>query len=348
MLRGVGAVIVSAGIGLASLGCGGPCGLEICGSGQDAAPGLIDAHVACSGRCAAPVPSCLLPEEMCVGCQFNSDCSTSRCDVRRHVCVECVNEFDCRPAHPVCDRVTGACVGCTDDAQCPQHSGIPFCDTIGGACVECVTDTTCTNPTVGHCGPDHTCQRCTADAQCVHLGDRYRACGEGECGRCSATDESACGATSCDPHYRECTLTPHASIATLGRCVSDSECMSATDRCVTVYLTGTALGGYCLTPASAGCTPPYAVRSPARASASGAAPDVYCSVTETRTTIEAVGDLVAGRACTTDSECGLPMLSDGLCRTVAGVADRCTYACASNAECPSGMSCGAAGCGAVP
>lgn len=60
---------------------------------------------------------------------------------------------------------------------------------------------------------------------------------------------------------------------------------------------------------------------------------------ERSTTCEAVLDLIRDEGCTGDADCGATGLSDGLCRTVGGSANKCTYACSLAAQCPDGVAC---------
>lgn len=96
------------------------------------------------------------------GCTKDTDCPVGICSAGK--CAACSAPTDCiDPAKPVCDSISGSCVGCTTSTQC---SG-------GLACIS------------------GQCSSCTSTAQCA----AGAACINGVCGRC-ATD-AQCGGTSC-------------------------------------------------------------------------------------------------------------------------------------------------------
>lgn len=109
-------------------------------------------------------------------------------------------------------------------------------------------------------------------------------------------------------------------------------------------------GGYCLRRFGDGCPRPFSKLPTAVASLSGAAPEYFCGPNPFATRCEAILDLVEARSCDDgeDRACGCPRDADGrctaegtggLCRTVDGVAHRCTVPCGTVNDCPIGKTC---------
>lgn len=245
----------------------------------------------------------------------------------------------CSGTTPLCDEVSGNCVECLGTGDCGGST--PAC--VMGSCVACDDNADCTSPTASTCDTTaNTCGGCEADADCTHLS-ATPVCNEASntCVACTADTEAArCGANSCNPATFACTSTPRTSVTTCGACVSDTECRNADERCVPMEFMGAArTGGYCLKQLDTGCAQPFTTPTPARASLSGAAAEVYCGLVETVTTCEAVLALINNDGCTTDDDCGAPGLADGRCELVNGVANKCTYGCTAASQCESGFMC---------
>ena len=257
----------------------------------------------------------------------------------------------CEGATPVCDAASGMCVQCTATAPGECTGATPLCDTMAGSatlntCVACNVNSDCTSLTAAECSPTHTCVPCTGNAACTARGTTT-VCGAGTCVQCTAMNETPCAANSCNPATNTCTTTPRTTVRTCGACVADSECM-ADNRCVAMNFMGTArAGGYCLKRSTTPCTRPYGMLADARMSLSGVAAETYCGIDETTTSCEAALALIDDGACSagTDAECGDPALMDGLCRTVRGMPNRCTYECGGASQCPTGFTCTAGYCG---
>ena len=250
----------------------------------------------------------------------------------------------------LCNATSGECVQCTAADATACGGATPVCDTTAGACVACNVSSDCASLTAPQCNAaTHVCEACTADAACMGRATTT-ACdvtGGGDCVACTAGNEAACGMSSCNPATNSCTTTARTTIRTCRACVADSECM-ADNRCVSMNFMGTARAdGYCLKRFSTGCARPYTVTTAARVSLSAALVETYCGVDEASTTCEAVLALVDDAACaaSTDTDCGVTGLADGLCRTVSGVMNRCTYACTTAAQCPGAVTCMSGYCG---
>jgi hypothetical protein len=155
------------------------------------------------------------------GCQSNTDCAKDPngpiCNAMTGQCVGCIPQDD-----PVKDCGIGSwCVpnkgqceaGCTANDDCPPMNGVPLvCDMDKHVCVGCVNDDSCPvgsicvgQTCVPGCSPSHACQpgQSCCGQQCFDL----------------LTDENNCGAcnTACNP-------IPHASVVCLNGQCSQSKC----------------------------------------------------------------------------------------------------------------------------
>jgi Cys-rich repeat protein len=123
-------------------------------------------------------PKCRMDIFRCVQCLANSDCKTGFiCEASTRACVElcgvegsacktpatlcedglcrsCDMNTDCtKGANRICNRGSGQCVECLNDANC--GSGRPLCATQLGACVECIRSVDCAASTpLSVCNPD--------------------------------------------------------------------------------------------------------------------------------------------------------------------------------------------------
>ena len=138
-------------------------------------------------------------------CASNADCAgmagTPVCDVMSGRCVGCLPAADTCPAGQYCDPTTNSCQsGCRDDMGCPR----PTLED-GGAGAQL------------HCNPmSRTCEQCVTDAHCP----AGMVCAGGVCTRgCNATRPCAAGETCCAGACVN-TLTNDAHC---GRC--DAACM---------------------------------------------------------------------------------------------------------------------------
>jgi len=277
-----------------------------------------------------------------IGCTQGFECVDRRSEPMCQNYLDGARFIDSGPidAGPVDAPTSDAHMGCGG----PCTGTRSHCDVASDTCVECLAAADCTSASASMCNASHACVACTTNADCSHL-TATSVCSVGTCVACTVTDETSCGANSCDPTTHTCTTTPRASVTTCRACVADSECMSAMDRCVPMQFMGANHGSYCLRQSSAGCMQPYTGPTPARPSTSGAAAAVYCGVNEAATTCEAVQSLIANTSCTMPSDCGAAGLNDGRCETVNFVPNHCTYSCTIAAQCPGSVSCGAGYCG---
>jgi MYXO-CTERM domain-containing protein len=108
------------------------------GRTNPAIPGTPDMN--CTGR----APVCDTTIGVCT-CRTSTDCTgtTPICDTGSRFCVSCSSDMECQgrnPAQPYCatmGALTGACVQCTTNAQCPMGQ---TCDATTGTCGDFDTD----------------------------------------------------------------------------------------------------------------------------------------------------------------------------------------------------------------
>ncbi len=324
---GTGAVSGRGGTG-GGAGQGGQAGSTAGAGGSDA----------CDGACKGATPICKGDTGDCVECTKSSQCdgSTSVCDTSSNSCVQCtaLDSTACDGDTPVCDTSADQCVGCLATADCSSAS-FAKCDT-----------------------GENTCIHCTGNDDCAHLTGTA-ICDSGTCVQCTAADESACGANSCNPATKTCTQTARGSVGTCEPCLADSECVGGDQadpdmRCVPMNFQGMAReGGFCLRRTVKTCTQPYKVPITAQ-SLSRAESESYCGIDQAVTRCEAVLDLIHSRACSDglDTSCGCPRDTDGnctapgsggVCKTVGVDANQCTYPCDLDNRCPSSLTCGGTG-----
>lgn len=255
----------------------------------------------------------------------------------------------CGAGTPVCDEDSGTCVECLEHTDCGAGA-TPYC-AAANECVACLGDDDCESPAAAHCSAG-ACTGCGSSTQCEHLpGTTVCDTSSDTCVECTAGDESACAGNSCNPATNTCTTTPLGSVDICEPCLADSECADAPgNRCVPMEFNGAARpGGFCLPRAAGGCTAPLTVTY-STASLSGAASESYCGIDQDTVTCEAVLDLFASADCLSgeDVECGCVRNVDGdcigdgqggLCRTVGGQANKCTYGCGSASQCSGGHDC---------
>jgi hypothetical protein len=259
----------------------------------------------------------------------------------------------CQGATPVCKASTNECVECTEE-QTDACTGLtPLCDTETNSCVECLMQSNCAEPTASRCDGG-ACLPCSDNAHCTNISGRG-VCSSGVCVQCTAADEAACGANSCNPMTKQCTSTPRGTVGTCRPCVADSECTGGNQadpdaRCVQMEFMGSLRpGGFCLRRAAKTCARPYMIAISAP-SLSGALAENYCGIDQENVRCEAVLDLINSRSCPggADISCGCARDQDGfcteggqggLCRDFTLVNDQCTYQCGINNDCPVGRTC---------
>jgi hypothetical protein len=326
--------------------------------------------------CPMDLPYCNVEDNMCVECLQDGACDKerSRCEPVTHKCVQCVGDDDCREPTAKCDSTSHTCVDCllTQDCSDPEQ---PSCragkcgdcsenedcahfptrklcgsrdSSTPGACVECVQHRDCMDPKKPQCTAG-TCEPCggrAADDACAgHRGatvcETAEGSRKGSCVECTVKNEAACGDFVCDVQKSACSKQLKASAEACETCIADTQCMTD-HRCVPVEFENKARGNYCLKRLSTGCIEPFTIEVGAM-SLSGGRPENYCGINGDVTTCEAVRALLDNADCSNDNDCGAK-LGDGLCRTVGGRDNKCTYACGVTGQCPMGLRCSAGVC----
>ncbi|MDB5216531.1 MAG: putative lipoprotein, partial [Myxococcaceae bacterium] len=161
--------------GGAANGSGALCGAN---GRNDCGPFLLcDEGLGCvecrhDDDCPAAATHCL--EGTCVGCRpatTVADAGMSDCPAPSSTCwstddechAPCSDTRPC-PSGSACDNASGACVGCTTDADCP--SGV--CSAARRTCVDCVSDATCTASKPRCRILTGACEACTSSSDCGH------------------------------------------------------------------------------------------------------------------------------------------------------------------------------------
>jgi MYXO-CTERM domain-containing protein len=157
--------------------------------------------------CSGKTPVCNTTTHACGPCTSDADCTapTPACQTSGTLAGECTqcsatNASQCKGPIPVCNVVTGTCVGCNTNADCAAPAPICFAN----ACVGCTSDYTTSNP------PPRSCPTAQLPA-CQTSGTLA-----GECTQCSSTNASVCAAL------------PQQPVCVAGKeecgCAQDSDC----------------------------------------------------------------------------------------------------------------------------
>jgi hypothetical protein len=231
----------------------------------------------------------------------------------------------------------------------------PVCKTANGGnpmlavntCVECVVNGDCNDPAASRCQANQ-CVPCTdgTDAECAGItvnGVARNVCDAGLCVQCNGRNFTACanGTNVCnglpgDPLANTCTTTPIRTTSSCGACVGDAQCQ-ADQLCVEQVFDSQRTGFFCFPrDAGAGCERPFSNQLTGSVSVD----DVAATICGLRvTTCPAFND--AGDACTADTECGAPAISDGVCADgPPGTGTFCATPCnGSDLNCLPGADC---------
>ena len=295
---------------------------------------------------------CRTNDGRCVECIADTDCagspSTTTCSPDG-ACGPCVADADCAglPGRLAC--LTGiGCVECTNDQHCTIDPTRRSCKSVGNSsdeaavntCVQCLDNSACLTPNASAC-TNNVCAGCTVDADCTHIdatpgapGGARPVCDDGTCVECAGNRRDACGATVCDTVARTCALFPVASAGTCDPCVSDAQC-EADERCAQQLFENTPAGFYCFPIASstAPTCPPQLFIDPVTTNTIDGEQQTLCM--PRRTTCPSI--VVQTTVCTTDDDCGIPGLDDGLCVPVDATVSQCTMPCNTSNDCPSSL-----------
>ena len=131
------------------------------------------------------------------GCRADLDCDgKQRCSLATHSCVDCELSDDCPAERPVC-RADGKCIDCTTNLDCAPPKAA-FCNKLSGTCVSCLGDENC--PTGLRCVQNACVGNKTGEA-C----DRVKLCDKGLI--CvNFTGAGSLCAEKCDRYLPACAL----------------------------------------------------------------------------------------------------------------------------------------------
>ncbi|MGM0559173.1 MAG: hypothetical protein ACQEVA_22500, partial [Myxococcota bacterium] len=312
--------------------------------GEDADDGGEDAEdvemdvSACDPACEGETPRCKESTGECVECFTVAECDGDDVCTEAGRCAGCETDEHC-DGDSVCaftddaDPDNNECVPCMADDDCTDGVCIEASEARDNSCEECRDNAQCTDPAASLC-EGNGCTNCAADADCTHLQDTTVCDTERDGGTCvECTEDADCGSGVCNVIDGVCTTIQAGSATTCEPCVADSQC-EADHYCVPMEFNGSAHGNYCLKVFldGVGCAGPYGTLE--TKTSLGGVNDEYCSLNESLTTCEALESLEAGDAgqCESggsadDSLCGASGVDDGLCRTVGGLLNKCTYEC---------------------
>ncbi|MGE0791630.1 MAG: hypothetical protein AB7S26_38500 [Sandaracinaceae bacterium] len=256
----------------------------------------------------------------------------------------------CTTAAPFCDETSSSCVECLVENDCASNTAEPHCDTTNHVCVACTAQSHCTEPAAARCTAAGACAPCDGPGQCTGIAGT-EVCDNGTCVECTAVERSACngGMNVCDAATNTCSARGEHSADLCQECVVDDECQVG-QLCIPMTFMSNDVGNFCLWREDAPAGPNGSCAN-VRPYAAGAEL-VSVDTTTARvcglalTTCPALNDFRM-RTCTdgmlpgtTDDECGVVGLDDGLCRfSMTLGATRCTVPCGSDDDCKSGFAC---------
>lgn len=276
-------------------------------------------------------------ESTCVACTDNDHCSDARLHVcnAEHTCVECLTPADCAMGLTC---LAQQCVECETHDQCRQKTQgtKPFCEPEQHACVECLDDFGCPQPGAPRC-VQNACAPCDQSAQCARLTNTPLCDVEAKPAMCvHCLEGQGCGEGTCILGNRTCSTVRPRSRGACDECEADAQC-AAGYVCVELTAPNAPVAKHCVRTASTGaCTRPYSRLLRNQRSVDGRMQDV-CAPSAT-TNCKAVQDMMAKKPCNVDSECGWRM-GDARCNVPGTGANRCTYICRVDDDCPSSAQC---------
>ncbi len=246
----------------------------------------------------------------------------------------------------VCDEEAGKCVGCLKDGDCSGNESL--CDTTSKTCVECVVSSDCEDAGASRCDA-RACTACTENSDCAHIADKG-ICDDGTCVGC--TTEADCDGKVCDPATRTCTALPAHELNACEACEHDAQCQVG-QVCVEMKYSDPAeavVGSFCLwrkdatgvgaPNGSCGTSFKPFAQSAVITSVDGVAATVCTLRTTTCPALLQHAQTVTGCAVAgDDAACGAAGFNDGRCRLNSEDEPKCSYPCAGNEDCVSGLAC---------
>lgn len=309
--------------------------------------------------CTHSLPVCLPTTRMCGLCESDADCPSDQpaCDVERGRCRECTTDDYCEGSSvgPYClpsgdegggegrwikplsgsitnPNVTGICVECLTDAQCPATA--PSCHPYSWTCEPCESSgpPSCSDPSRPVCNDSGTlkgqCTECNSESK-FKCGGAKPICID-SLGVCGCTKDAQCGPPGSGLVCSGTTSSPGVCIAGCSTAAGRNDCPA---------------GQYCSDKSGAigECLP-----APCSANADCEAPTPACdkSVKPSRCVQCAKdGDCPSGLVCNGEKKCVECTASDKSSCSKDGTGAAClangTCGCASDADCGNGRTCDA-------
>lgn len=147
-----------------AIGCGEPHELRLFPKPPKPEP-VVDPEPPPPSTC--PPDRVVNAEAQCVECLDDSNCKGGKPACLTGVCVECTVDEQC-PVDKACNSVVGKCARACGDAQPCDEKGAPLCDAARGLCVECVEGADCEKPDKPVCETaSGLCVECVTDANCT-------------------------------------------------------------------------------------------------------------------------------------------------------------------------------------
>lgn len=383
---------------------GGTCASSTCTCASDADCGTTSyawgkVCLTSQGRCGCTGPAdcsgnpngptCYAKYSKC-SCQSDGDCQAphSKCAVPyagatyKHCRKPCTTDAGCRVLSGGGDDlglrkcVSGACEGCTTNADCKGNTSGALCHPTLKACVSCISDGDCPSSTPV-CHGTGVCGVCKDDAGCAG-SPAGLLCDGGGC-TCAANTDCA-GSTpfgpTCIPHFvgawcgcdtdADCTGNPHGPTCNTDlhtcSCASGSEC-TAPGLTVCSQLQAGSLVKHCAAPCTkvSDCSDVYWLRGcdagtcvGCKSNADCVSPDPWSKLCNTTTVgcVECLKDTdctasSSGNTCVNSWYCSCAKNADCASNLHGKLCDPINEACSCliDADCPSGRTCSGASSG---
>jgi hypothetical protein len=218
-----------------ALGCEPNLGCVSCGSNADCGPGapfcvLGDCEACVTSKDCGAGQACFPEHHECrTACASNANCTDSDaplCNLMTGACVGCLTNMNCPPDHPICEPTRSQCSECSLEVPC--GAATPACNLQDGECEQCLVDADCNGAFV--CGGDHKCHPiCKTNAECTDQERPICNVETGGCVGCLINQNCPAGAPVCRPDGRCGCLVNMDCPLTLPFCRDNNECVQCLD-----------------------------------------------------------------------------------------------------------------------
>jgi len=156
-------------------------------------PKTCDDGIACTtdacdkgtGACShTPQPGCSVEGKPCA---TKAECPAGTCDIKAHLCVDCLTTGECAAGAYCSKRACVASVPCTSDSAC--KATLQVCDKDAGVCVPCLSELDCDT---GEACIESTCVKakaCVSSKDCASVCDTANSV----CVECASSTDCAKG-----------------------------------------------------------------------------------------------------------------------------------------------------------